>query len=134
MLIDQLQNGRYARKRALDVIIDSYPIDSSREDIVVDDLLEVDNCFVASNKYARLISNNKEISINELSQYPLLLQQAKTSTRKALDNIMGDSLKMFEPNIEVATTEVMLDLVKRGWVLAILPKCLLWTNYNQMNL
>lgn len=101
-------------KRALDVIIDSYPIDSSREDIVVDDLLEVDNCFVASNKYARLISNNKEISINELSQYPLLLQQAKTSTRKALDNIMGDSLKMFEPNIEVATTEVMLDLVKKG--------------------
>lgn len=101
-------------KRELDLIIDSYPIESSREDIVVDDLIEVDNCFVASNKYAKLISNSKAISINELSQYPLLLQQAKTSTRKALDNILGGSLEIFEPNIEVATTEVMLDLVKKG--------------------
>lgn len=101
-------------KRELDVIIDSYPIESSREDIVVDDLIEVDNCFVASNKYTKLISNSKAISINELSQYPLLLQQAKTSTRKALDNILGGSLEIFEPNIEVATTEVMLDLVKKG--------------------
>lgn len=101
-------------KRELDVIIDSYPIESSREDIVVDDLIEVDNCFVASNKYAKLISNSKAISINELSQYPMLLQQAKTSTRKALDNILGGSLEIFEPSIEVATTEVMLDLVKKG--------------------
>ncbi|MFU2364018.1 MAG: hypothetical protein ACM67R_09315, partial [Clostridiales bacterium] len=75
-------------------------------------LIEVDNCFVASNKYAKLISNSKAISINELSQYPLLLQQAKTSTRKALVNILGGSLEIFEPKIEVATTEVMLDLVK----------------------
>ena len=101
-------------KRELDVIIDSYPIDSAREDIVVDDLLEVDNCFVASNKYANLLSNNKIISVDELSQYPLLLQQAKTSTRKALESIMPTSLEKFEPNIEVATTEVMLDLVKKG--------------------
>lgn len=101
-------------KRELDVIIDSYPIDGAREDIVVDDLLEVDNCFVASNKYANLLSNNKMISIDELSQYPLLLQQAKTSTRKALENIMTNSLKKFEPNIQVATTEVMLDLVRKG--------------------
>ena len=101
-------------KRELDVIIDSYPIDSAREDIIVDDLLEVDNCFVASNKYTNLINNNKVISIDELAQYPLLLQQAKTSTRKALDSIRQNSQERFEPNIEVATTEVMLDLVRKG--------------------
>ncbi len=101
-------------KRELDVIIDSYPIDSAREDIIVDDLLEVDNCFVASNKYTNLINNNKVISIDELAQYPLLLQQAKTSTRKALDSIRNNSQERFEPNIEVATTEVMLDLVRKG--------------------
>ena len=101
-------------KRELDVIIDSYPIDSAREDITMVDLLEVDNCFVASNKYTNLLNNNKAISIEELSQYPLLLQQEKTSTRKALDNIKTSSVNKFEPNIEVATTEVMLDLVRKG--------------------
>lgn len=101
-------------KRELDIIVDSYPIDSAREDITLLDLLEIDNCFVASNKYSNLLKNRREISIDNLSQYPLLLQQAKTSTRKALDNIRKDLNNKFEPNIEVATTEVMLDLVKKG--------------------
>lgn len=100
-------------KKELDVIIDSYPIESAREDITLVDLLEVDNCFVASNKYTNLL-NNKIISINDLSQYPLLLQQEKTSTRKALNSVKTDIQERFEPNIEVATTEVMLDLVKKG--------------------
>lgn len=107
-MIDMLE------KRELDLIVDSYPIESSREDITLIDLLETDNCFVASNKYTNLLNNNRVISISELSQYPLLLQQEKTSTRKALDSIKTESMGKFEPNIEVATTEVMLDLVRKG--------------------
>lgn len=101
-------------KRELDIIVDSYPIDSDREDITLLDLLEIDNCFVASNKYSNLLRNGRKVSINNISQYPLLLQQEKTSTRKALDNIKVDASNKLEPNIEVATTEVMLDLVKKG--------------------
>ncbi|MBE5821487.1 MAG: radical SAM protein [Clostridiales bacterium] len=101
-------------KRELDIIIDSYPVESSREDVTITDLLEVDNCFVGSNKYSNLLKNNKKISINELSSYPLILQPKTTSTRKELLKVMGENINKFEPNIEVATTEVMLDLVKKG--------------------
>lgn len=101
-------------KRNLDLIIDSYPIDSSRKDITIVDLLNIDNCFVASNKYSNLLNNNKPISIEELTRYPLILQPKKTSTRRALEAIGIDLENKFEPNIEVATTEVMLELVKKG--------------------
>lgn len=100
-------------KRALDIIIDSYPIYSAREDVTIVDLLEVENCFIASNKYTNLLRDTK-ISIDELTEYPLLLQPEKTSTRQALENMIYAGAKKFQPNIEVATTEVMLDLVMKG--------------------
>lgn len=101
-------------KRELDIIIDSYPVETSREDITMIDLLEVDNCFVASNKYLSLLKKDKRISISQMASYPLILQPKITSTRKLLEKVMGESVNKFEPNIEVATTEVMLDLVKKG--------------------
>ena len=56
-------------KRELDLIVDSFPINSSKDDITIVDLFEVDNCFVASSKYAKLINNNSVISINDLSNH-----------------------------------------------------------------
>ena len=97
-------------KRELDLIVDSYPINSSKEDITIVDLFDVDNCFVASSKYSSLIKNNTRINLKDLSKYSLLLQPEKTSTRKALETVTND----LKPNIEVATTEVMLDLVQKG--------------------
>ena len=97
-------------KRELDLIVDSYPIYSSKEDITIVDLFNVDNCFVASSKYSSLLKSNTRINLKDLSKYSLLLQPEKTSTRKALEAITND----LKPNIEVATTEVMLDLVQKG--------------------
>ncbi len=108
-MIDMLE------RRELDIIIDNYPVYSSRDDISIIDLMEIDNTFVASNKYFDLIKDNKKISVNELKKYPLLLQPEKTSTRKELEGMMQqNSYSKFNPNIEVATTEVMLELVKKG--------------------
>lgn len=108
-MIDMLE------RRELDIIIDNYPVYSSREDISILDLIEIDNTFVASNKYSNLIKDNNRISVNELKKYPLLLHPEKTSTRKELEEMMQqNSYSKFNPNIEVATTEVMLELVKKG--------------------
>lgn len=81
-MIDMLE------RRELDIIIDNYPVFSSREDINIIDLMEIDNIFVASNKYSNLIKDNNRISVNDLKKYPLLLQPEKTSTRKELEAMM----------------------------------------------
>lgn len=100
-------------KRNLDFIVDSYPIDSNRKDIVLYKLIEVSNCFVSNEKYKNIV-NEGIINIEDIQKYPLLLPPKITSTRKALESKLKDRIDNLEAIIDVPTTEVMLELVKKG--------------------
>lgn len=100
-------------KRMLDLIIDTYPINSAREDVMISELLEVKNCFVGNEKYKDL-SKKRNIHIEDIQKYPLLLPPMSTSTRQALEKKVSTKIPNLEALIEVPTTEVMLDLVIRG--------------------
>lgn len=100
-------------KRNLDFIVDSYPIDSNRKDIVLYKLIEVSNCFVGNEKYKNIV-NEGTINIEDIQKYPLLLPPKITSTRKALESKLKDRIDNLEAIIDVPTTEVMLELVKKG--------------------
>lgn len=100
-------------KRNLDFIVDSYPIDSNRKDIVLYKLIEVSNCFVGNEKYKNIVSEGI-INIEDIQKYPLLLPPKITSTRKALESKLKDRIDNLEAIIDVPTTEVMLELVKKG--------------------
>lgn len=97
-------------KRMLDIIVDNYPISSVREDVEIFELMEVENCLVGDYKYKN-IANGEKLKVNDLHKYPLLLPTAGLSTRKDLEKTLNCEL---DPMIEVPTTEVMLDLVKKG--------------------
>lgn len=97
-------------KRMLDIIVDNYPISSVREDVQIFELIEVENCLVGNYKYKN-IANGKKLKVDDLHKYPLLLPTTGLSTRKDLEKNLNCEL---EPMIEVPTTEVMLDLVKKG--------------------
>lgn len=99
-------------KRNLDFIVDSYPIDSNRKDIVLYKLIEVSNCFVGNEKYKNIV-NEGIINIEDIQKYPLLLPPKITSTRKALESKLKDRIDNLEAIIDVPTTEVMLELVKK---------------------
>ena len=101
-------------KRELDLIVDSYPIESKREDVTISELFEIDNCFVANEKYLGIIENNKKIKIESLKKYQLLLPPKGTSTRDMLEETIKKKVGALNALIDVPTTEVMLDLVKRG--------------------
>lgn len=100
-------------KRNLDFIVDSYPIDRNRKDIVLYKLIEVSNCFVGNEKYKNIV-NEGIINIEDIQKYPLLLPPKITSTRKALESKLKDRIDNLEAIIDVPTTEVMLELVKKG--------------------
>lgn len=100
-------------KRNLDFIVDSYPIDSNRKDIVLYKLIEVSDCFVGNEKYKNIV-NEGIINIEDIQKYPLLLPPKITSTRKALESKLKDRIDNLEAIIDVPTTEVMLELVKKG--------------------
>lgn len=101
-------------KRELDIIIDSTPIDNTPLDVQQDELEKFEMCFIANKKYEKL--SKAIINFETLEKYPLLLPAERTSTRTELDKLVKkeNSGLSLNPSIEVSTTEVMYDLVKRG--------------------
>lgn len=106
-MVEMLEKG------TLDIIVDSYPVDTNRNDIDISELIEIENCLVGNKKYKDL-AGSKFVGISDLRKYPILLHNVGTSTRKALDEVLKLNGTEIEPHIEVATTEMMLDLVKKG--------------------
>ena len=105
-------------KRMLDIIVDSYPIYTQRIDVEIVELMQVETCFVGDKKY-RNISRGEKIEINDLFKYCLLLPTKNTSTRKELEKKLNCDL---DPILEVPTTEVLLDLVKKGMGIGYVAK------------
>lgn len=101
-------------KRELDIIIDSTPIENTTADVQLDELEKFEMCFVANDKYEKL--SKSIIDFETLDKYPLLLPAERTSTRIELEKLVKSENKntLLMPSIEVSTTEVMYDLVKRG--------------------
>lgn len=101
-------------KREIDMIIDNAPLNGKIDDMQVLTLMKYDNCFAANKKYLKL--SEKIVDFCELNKYQLLLPAERTSTRNSLENTMkkeSSNLKL-NPTIEVSTTELMYDLVKKG--------------------
>ena len=102
------------QKKEIDIIIDSAPIYCVSQDIRVDKLQDFEMCFVASEKYKKLAQNSLNFQV--LNKYPLLLPAKRTSIRSSLEETVKkeNADVVLDPTIEVSTTEVMYDLVKRG--------------------
>ena len=101
-------------KREIDMILDNAPLNGKIDDMKVLTLMQYDNCFAANKKYLKL--SQEIIDFCDLNKYQLLLPAERTSTRNVLENIVkkeNSNLKL-NPTVEVSTTELMYDLVKKG--------------------
>ena len=96
--------------RKLDMIMGILPITSEKKLNKVN-IKEVNNCF-AYNK--RLLTDIRIKKENDLLKYPLILPFSNTTSRNKLDDYMETKNVRLNPYIEVGTTEVALDLVKKG--------------------
>ena len=96
--------------RKLDIIIGILPINSERK-LTKINLKEAYNCFAYNKKVLKDIHIRKEL---DLLKYPLILPSSKTTYRNKLDDYMETRNVRLEPYIEVSTTEVALELVKKG--------------------
>ena len=95
--------------RKLDMIIGILPITSEKKLTKVN-LNELYNCFAYNKKILKDISIKKEI---DLLKYPLILP-SNTSSRNKLDDFMETRNVRLNPYIEVSTTEVALEMIRKG--------------------
>lgn len=95
--------------RKLDMIIGILPIQSDKK-ITKVNIKELYNCFVYNKKILKDVSIKKEL---DLLKYPLILP-SDNSSRSKLDDYMETKNIRLEPSIEVSTTEIAMDMIRKG--------------------
>ena len=105
-LITKLKSG------LIDIVILNLNDKNYSNDIDIIKCMKINDCFVVNSKYKNLI--NKEVSLKEINNYPLILQSKGSNTREFLDNIAKEKGIIFNPNIEIASYSLVVEFAKIG--------------------
>ena len=81
-------------------------------DIEIIKCKKINDCFVVGNKYKDL--TKKELSLNDLNNYPLVLQAKGSTTREFVDNLAKKNGIELKPNIELASYSLVVQFTKIG--------------------
>ncbi len=93
---------------------------TSLENFNVTELSNLQDIVIAGEKYKFL--ENQELSLKDLNDYPLICMEQGTSTRKYLDEIFLSSGISLIPDIELATTDLILPMVERNLGIGLIPE------------
>jgi len=105
-LIPKLRNG------LIDIIVLNFNNKNYGNDINIIKCKKINDCFIVNNKYKDL--TQKELSLKELNNYPLILQAKPSNTREFLDNIARENGVVLKPNIELASYTLVVEFTKIG--------------------
>lgn len=97
--------------RKIDLIVDTLPISTTKKSVKKVALTRLQNCFAYNNKVFKDIEIK---NADDLKKYPLILPSATASIRMKLDEYMEARNTKLYPVFESWTTEMMLEMVRRG--------------------
>lgn len=80
------------------------------EDLDIVRIGELHHCFVASNYFSEL--KKRTISLQDLEEYPILLQKAPSTTREAFDSFCKENNIEITTKLEIASATLLEDFVK----------------------
>ncbi len=111
-LLEVLKSG------LVDIAISTLPV--KKEIFVATPFIKVKDIFVASNKFSQL--KNREVELQELMKYPLVMLQSDSSTRKSIDAFFSNHKLVCSPEIELESLELLVEFAKIGTGIAYVLK------------
>ncbi len=99
------------KRGLIDLGVASLPFTDDRS-IDVIEAMEIQDCFVSNYRFGAL--SQKAISIVELSEYPIIMLEKNTSTRRYIDNYLASHSISIIPEIELATSDLLVQFARRG--------------------
>ena len=103
--IDSLKRG------LIDFGVASLPF-SADSSLDIMEAMEIQDCFVSNYRFGALCE--KEISVKELTDYPVIMLEKNTSTRKYIDSYLSSHSVSIIPEIELATSDLLVQFARRG--------------------
>ncbi len=113
ILFEKLRNG------LLDLVILNLPYKDANN-ITIVKCKEIQDAFVVNKKYECL--KNKEISLEKLNNYPLILQAKESNTRTFLDDFTKEHDIILKPSMELASYGLVTEFTKIGLGIGYLTK------------
>lgn len=104
-LITQLKAG------LIDIVVLNLPFDTDK-DIKLIPCKKIQDVFIVSKKYKGLC--NKVMELKELNNYPLILQDEKSNTRKFLDDFCKKNNLCLKPEMTLASYSLVTEFTKIG--------------------
>ena len=104
-LIPMLRNG------LIDIVILNLPY-KNEPDIEIIKCRKINDCFIVNNAYNDLL--NKELKLEDLNKYPLVLQLKGSNTRTFLDSFAKENNCILKPNMEFASYTLVTEFAKAG--------------------
>ena len=81
---------------------------------------KIHDVFVASQKYSHLFY--REINLDSINKYPILMLDQKTTTRREIDKFLKELNLKITPEFEVGSVDLMIKMAKRGLGIACIPR------------
>lgn len=112
-LLVKLKNG------VIDIIISKFPknIDLDLEYIKLGSTKYI---FACNNDYKELL--DREVSVKELVNYPILLQKTPSNSRDSVDKYSKENNINLEPKMNIASSNLLIDFVSIGYGVGYVTK------------
>ena len=99
----------YLEKRKVDLVIDSSPIESIYNNLVIEPIKTLETGFIKSSS-----NKNKIKNMADISKESLILPIARSSLRKNINNLFKEKGLDINPVLEYGTEELIIDSVRRN--------------------
>lgn len=108
-LLSDLHNGN------LDLLVLNMPM-KEYKDLNITKLMDVQDTFVANEEYFKLTKG--KINIDNLNNYPLLIQKSPSNTRAYLDSYLKENNISITPKMEIVSYNLIMDFAASGFGIA----------------
>ena len=105
-MMPKLRNG------LIDIIIFNNSGTNFGDDIEITNCKKINDCFVVNKNYIDLV--DKELSLKDLNNYPLIMQPKGSNARSHIDNITRNYGFLLKPNMEPTSFTLVVEFTKIG--------------------
>lgn len=90
------------------------------KNLQIEKLQEIQDAFIAGKSFSHL--KNKEIPLNKLGNYPLLMLEKHTTTRDYIDEFFEQQGLKIKPEVELGSVDLLVELAKIGLGISFVVK------------
>jgi len=108
------------QQNKVDLIISNLPNPKITEEMKVQKIYSFNDIFIAGNEFEEI--KEQQHSLKMLKNYPLLMLEPKTTTRKFLDSLLAEMGTEITAAIELGSVDLLIEMAKIGLGIAFVPE------------